>query len=98
MNSILMFLLYSLRVIITPSCWIRNHSIDQSFNEGMITALNDPEFNRIDEHFVELNGIKLWVCNYPYCYGCEDLPTGLTFLPSRVTVFKLHDAISRAGI
>jgi hypothetical protein len=81
------------RILTTPICWIRVHSTNKALDAWMIQALKNPEFSEITSYTIVLNNKKLWIENYPYCYGY--LYGHQTYgLPSRSTVFALFDAIS----
>jgi hypothetical protein len=81
------------RILTTPSCWIRVNPINKALDAWVIEALKKPEFSEITLYTIVLNGKKLWVENYPYCYG--HLHSHQKYgLPSRSTVFALFDAIS----
>ncbi len=88
-------LLCFLRIIMTPSCWIRNRSTNKQWDRMVLSQLKTPHFTENDNYTVMLNGVQMWVENYPYAYGTDY--TGLNDgMPSRATVFRLKDALDRA--
>ena len=96
MNNIL----YFARIILDPRYWIKNERTDYDYNESVKLQLENANFKRFSSYRVDLNGVALWVKNYPYSYGglydrlnCSDVK-GL----SRMTIVKLHDAIKKSGM
>jgi len=90
-------LLYFLRVIFTPSCWIRNEFTNREWDREINIQLQNPVFTKKSEYTCDFNGQKIWISNYPYDY-CTDYETGIKGMPSRKTVFKFKDALDNAGI
>lgn len=80
-----------LRILFTPSCWIRNHPTSLEWDEWLSKALEDPEISELGNHDCLINGKGVWISNYPYCYGG---PRRVWVLPKRSTVFRLHDIIT----
>jgi len=91
---------YYMRIILTPSCWIRVGSTDKAWDSLVQEQLKNPVFTNNKEFTVELNGVELWIGNYPCKYGTDhsfgygNFGTD-DYLPSMVTVFKLKDAIDK---
>lgn len=80
------------RILITPGCWMRSRPTNKVLDAWMIQALKKPEFSKLSEYSVFLNGKKIWIKNYPYAFG-NLYDYGNWGLPSRSTVFSLFDAI-----
>lgn len=87
------------RVLTTPDCWIRLGKTNKEWDAELREHLKNPVFEKNEyspDLIIKLNGIRVWVSNYPYSYGdkhCEsDKPRKL---PSRRTVFMLFDAVQK---
>lgn len=77
---------------LTPPYWIRNHSTNKALDKWILAALKSPRFRKISERRVVLNGVELWVSNYPYAYGYMPDFEGFG-MPSRRTTIKLKKAV-----
>lgn len=85
-----------LRIIITSKCWVRVGVTNKEWDESLNQALDAPTFSEYERFSIKLNGIKLWIGNYPYSYGHKyHDPSNEVKLPTRATVFKLKDAIHK---
>ena len=94
MNKVLIELGYLVRIIITPGCWIRNNLTNRRYSKIMEAQLEKHQPARISPHRATLNGVEVWVSNYPYDYGSDE--TGrMKGLPSRRVAFMLRDAMGR---
>lgn len=70
-----------------PCCILRNSRTDKHWNKALLRLLENPEsITRRSRHMVLINGVEVWVENYPYAYGS---PGHGSELPSRSTVVKL---------
>lgn len=91
------WIFYTLRCIITPSCWIRNYETSSQWSVELNDILNNnPKFEGFKSIFgypysIELNGVSIWISNYPYacCNKCIEQT-----LPSRKLVFKFFDIMN----
>ena len=86
-----------LRVLLTPSCWIRNYRTSphlSRFIQDHLRAGEQPEV--LNGFHAKLGGKVLWVRNYPYGYGSEAAFATRGPIPDRKTVFMLADAVDRA--
>ncbi len=92
---------YLIKVLFTPACWLTVGTYDKAHDEWLKENLKNPVFEKGPSGYVViLNGMPLWVSNYPYAYGslcsevmkpysrCEDCP-----IPSRAAMLQLGDAI-----
>ena len=80
-----------LRILFSPSWWYMN----ETYLEGWDIALNEAmdkqsKIKRLDMHNVEIDGLLIWVQNYPYSYGTNTSD----MRPSRKTIKRLSDYIS----
>lgn len=81
-----------IRILTTPSCWIRNYPTDRALSKWINYSLNrgySPEY--LSRYNCSLNGKVLWIANYPYAYG--HLDNGHSGMPDRTTVFRLKKAL-----
>lgn len=83
-----------IRVLLSPSCWIRNKGIDPYLDKWLRLQLINPQFNDDSGVYtIKLNGKRLWIGNYPYdCYHIVNKEDGL---PTRRTVLLMKAAIAK---
>lgn len=84
-----------IRVLFSPSCWIRNTRCCPIWDYQLRKELQNPVFTDADRYTIKLNGVCLWSGNFPYASYSLHPPIGYESLPSRRTVFLIHDAIAR---
>ena len=88
------------RILLTPSCWIRNHKTNNALSTFINNALdNGYAIVIIDRFTVMLNEVELWVGNYPHAFGW-DYVYRKTYgvcpgMPDRATVFRLYDELQK---
>lgn len=86
-----------LRILATPSCWLRNHHYSDEWDRRINDALDGGAvISEVGELTANINGERIWIANHPYA-SCTPRP-GLQVMPSRATVFRLMDAIHGAGL
>lgn len=78
-------------VLFHPSFWL----VQDAYNEGWDKALNEAIDNKAivtkqGDCRVVLEGLEIWVANYPYAYGTN---TVAGIRPSRRTINKLANYI-----
>ena len=83
-----------IRVLLSPSCWIRNKGIDPYLDKWLRQQLINPQFSdNHSNHTIKLNGKSIWSSNYPYdCYHLNHINCGL---PTRRTVLLTKAAIDK---
>lgn len=90
-----------LRILKTSSCWYRLYKTDKAWDSHINGLLDNPifEVNRLDDNCdftILLNGYCIWVENKFYSYGhLYNIAYNDRKLPSRVTVFRLYDAVEK---
>ena len=84
------------RILLTPSCWIRNHKTNNALSTFINNALDNSCTIVITDRFtVMLNEVELWARNYPYAFGDKYTPNHYSGLPDRETVFRLYDELQK---
>ena len=83
-------LMLLIRVLLTPSYWIRIYRYDSSYDKWLRLQLINPIFTDMDAHTIKLNGKLIWIASYPY--GSYRLFDG-SELPSRRTPLLMKAAI-----
>jgi len=90
-----------LRVISTPSCWLRNYPTSESWDYALNRLLDkySPSVSHMRCHTIMLGETEVWIANKFYAYGHEynwgRYPRYEFKLPSRKTAFRLHDAVMK---
>lgn len=89
-------LLNKLNVLIRPDWWCRNYKTNKDWDKALTTILDNPNLvvNKVDEFTIDINGIAVWIANYPYAYGHHYGGRGLRGfgkgIPSRTTAMRLR--------
>jgi len=86
-----------IRILTTPSCWLRHESTNKYWDKKLNEMLDNPEFTNFGSHTVKLNGIEIWVQNKYYSSaGWYKKGVSAPYLPKRSTVFRFHDLYEKA--
>ena len=83
------------RIITTPNCWIRNSFTDSAWDKELNAILDAHNFFPHSNCRIKLYEVEIWIENYPYAFGGKGL---YGRVPSRTTVFRLHDILVWHGI
>lgn len=89
------------RILINPSCWIRNYRTDKEWDSLLNTLLDYGEIDLTRQKhglfWCSINNHCVWIKNFPNAFGNlynpDGYPRKLSGLPSRKTAFRLHDII-----
>lgn len=84
---------YLLRVLTSPSCWIRSAPTNKELDAAINKLLDAGANITANSYTTTLGPLYLWTANFPYDYGRENTIDGIG-LPSRKTVFRLYDTIA----
>ena len=55
--------------LVRPEFWVQIYRTDYKYDEILNDLLDSHEIEIITSNFIKLNGIVIWVSNYPYAYG-----------------------------
>jgi len=94
-SKFMLLLCFWIRLLSNPNCWIRNGLTNRKWDRKLSKELDNPTFIRVDKWTVKLNGVEIWVRNYPYEYGYDYIGKNKG-LPSRATVFRFMDALKQS--
>ena len=73
--------------LMDPRHIIRNEWTNKAWDRELREILDNPEsFEHLDDFHVKMNGVNIWICNYPYAFGSRDHDKRL---PSRRTCVRL---------
>jgi hypothetical protein len=88
------WIFYTLRCIITPSCWMRIYRASSQWSVELNDMLNNnPKFEEFESYYaIKLNGQSIWIANYPYACCNKSIET--LIIPSRKVVFKFFDIMN----
>lgn len=79
---------YLKQFLVCYLCPVRVYKTDKRWDKKLNDIIdNCKSFERRSPYTVLLNGIDIWVTNWPYAYGAPGL---LTCLPKRKTALKLR--------
>lgn len=90
---------YLLKTLITPSCWLRNSSIDKEWDTILWNLLESEPIEYVGSHEIFIGGYTVWCANEFYASGrILDYELDIDKLCSRKTALFLHDQIPGARI
>jgi hypothetical protein len=83
--------------IINPVFWIQNEPTCWRYDHHLRQALNDPDCNIeiIDSYTAKINGVQVWINNYPYAFGNLWPSNYKEVLPSPLTRLKLKRILDK---
>lgn len=55
--------------LIRPNFWIQNYRTDYLYDDLLNKMLDKYDIEIVDTFTVKIEGIEIWVSNYPYAYG-----------------------------
>ena len=55
--------------LVRPSFWGQHYTTDYVYDELLNQILDKCEIEIVDIYTVKINGIEVWVSNFPYSYG-----------------------------
>lgn len=79
---------YLVRVLLTPTCWIRNERTNNVWDRELNQLMEKYDFQPITGYTARLGPVELWVANHPYA---SFTLRNQTFLPKRTTVLRAYD-------
>jgi hypothetical protein len=82
-----------LRILTTPSCWMRNRRFDARVDVVLNKLLDEYAVTKLTAHHMVIGGRVVWVANWPYCFGHFTDRSDAMGLPSRATCFRLRDRL-----
>lgn len=86
-----------LRILFSPSCWIRIGSTSKVLDDWLRVQLNKKTEIIIESNYrVRIDNVVLWTGNFPYAYGNVDGNDNA--YPSRAVVFRLNDAVEKTRL
>lgn len=75
-----------------PSYWLMCLPYSPSWDAEVRKLAQKHEFSRVGKFTAVLDGIEIWIANYPYaCFS----PSFKGFRPSRATIFMLRKKLLR---
>jgi hypothetical protein len=80
-----------------PGFWLQNYKTDLDWDRALNKALDADNINVVSSCTVMVNGIPVWIENWPYAYGSL-YSSGCNFLPKVATRKRLRKAILMASI
>lgn len=85
--------------VLNPGFWLRNHRTNKVWDNALNKLLDkNPKITDVTRHTCKLDGIKVWVANWPHAYGHKYISFASTLsekkvnkaLPSRRTILRLR--------
>lgn len=87
------WLKYTIKVLITPSCWIRNYRTSKIWDKQFLKLLEENNWERTSVYTAYIGSEEVWISNHPYASFFPYRPAGGGALPSRKTVLYAMDRL-----
>lgn len=55
--------------LLLPRYWLQNESTDYAWDETLNHILDQAKNVEVEDRVVTIDGVSIWVSNYPYSYG-----------------------------
>jgi len=83
-----------LKILFNPAIWFLNYPVSKKWDKLLNEVLDSPNLHIKQEgpYTVSINGLKVWVSNYPYAYGTPYL---IHASPRRTTILKLKKMMDK---
>jgi len=77
---------YWIKFIFSPEYWLFNSDYNKGWDDTILKILEDPKIERLDSHYITINGKTLWIANWPYAalVGKVETDTKATWRNSKV--------------
>lgn len=89
------WLKYTIKVLLTPSCWIRDHPTSKVWDMRLLNLMEENKWRVNDRYTACLGNIEIWIANYPYTSFNPCNTAGLRVLPSRKTSLYAMDRLEQ---
>lgn len=89
------WLKYTIKVLITPSCWIRDQSTSKVWDMRFLKLLEENKWERPEPYTACLGNIEIWTSSHPYASFSAWNPVRLRVIPSRKTSLYAMDRLER---
>lgn len=78
--------------MVNPRWWVMNNIYNEKWDRELNNLLDNYKLKDIDKYTAVLNGIEIWISNYPYAYGTVHT-NGHYGRPSRSTIYRLRQRV-----
>ena len=89
------WLKYTIKVLLTPSCWVRIHRTSRIWDKQLQKLLEENKWRNHDWYTAYLDNNEIWISNHPYASFCPYKPVKLNVLPRRKTVLYAADRLEQ---
>ena len=79
--------------LLRPRHWIKRNTFNKDWDQFVLNAIASGQIQRFDEYHAKVDGVLVWVKNYPYAYGTPDFAD---VMPSARTVDLLFAALLKS--
>lgn len=87
-------LLLTFHFILNPKWWSMNYSFNKGHDILLNKLLDKYEFKEISQYTAKLGNYTIWISNYPYAVGIDNLYR--VGRPSRYTIYKMNKHLEKA--
>jgi len=85
--------LLTIYFVINPRWWVMNYSYNEKWDRELNYLLDNYKLKDVDKYTAILNGIEVWIRNYPYAYGTVHANGHFYGRPSRWTIYRLRQRV-----
>lgn len=83
---------YFFRYLFRPSFWLSNYSVNKEWDYTLNELIDNAKNIKIQRNTMEIDGVGIWIANFPYAYGnpYKFMGPEFNFLPRRITRERLN--------
>ena len=87
------WLKYTIKVLLTPSCWIRNYPTSKVWDMRLLNLMEENKWRGNDTYTAYIGKEEIWIKNHPY--ASFEPGAMVQMLPSRKTALYAMDRLEQ---
>ncbi len=85
--------LLTIYFVVNPRWWVMNDYYNEIWDRELNNLLDNYKLKDIDKYTATLNGVEIWIGNYPYAYASVYTNGHVYGRPSRWTIYRLRQRV-----
>jgi len=85
--------LLTIYFVVNPRWWVMNDYYNEIWDRELNNLLDNYKLKDIDKYTATLNGVEIWIGNYPYAYATVYTNGHVYGRPSRSTIYRLRQRV-----
>ncbi len=85
--------LLTIYFVVNPRWWVMNDYYNEIWDRELNNLLDNYKLKDIDKYTATLNGVEIWIGNYPYAYATVYTNGHVYGRPSRLTIYRLRQRV-----